>query len=475
MLAAARKIGAPESLVLTGLGLGSTLVPGLPPVRVDPQLMLTLFLPPLIYASSVRVSWHLLRVTLLPGVVLGAVLVLVTIAAVGGAVHGLLLPGLSWPGALLIGIAVAIFDTRLFHEAKGRPHVPRAIADTLKARELVGRVFILATLALVLEAAAEGQFSPFSLVRHYALNIPAGLGLGFAVGRGVAWIRQRIEPAPVEIAASLATPYASALLASLLGISAVAAIVPAALVVSAVRIDRRTGAPISSSETRISAVAFWEQVNLMLSSALFFLAGRGLPESLATVESWPAWRLVACIAGILAVVIAVQFAFSFVGTALHPVAEALAARKDASGARRAAAAGVMTWSATRSIIGIVVALSIPETMPERDLVLVVAALAITLSVLLQGLTLRAVVAGARLADDEDDSEADAARRAIQEALAAPGREHANGFDAARQALVRLRERDVIGDEVLIEMLRETDLSSRAVEGDALPGAGPPTP
>ena len=98
------------------------------------------------------------------------------------------------------------------------------------------------------------------------------------------------------------------------------------------------------------------------------------------------------------------------------------------------------------------------------------------SVLLQGLTLRSVVSGAALHDEQEHSrEEKEARQAIEAAFAAPGEEHANGFDAARQALLRLREQDRIGDEVLISMLRETDLTSRVAEGDALPGSGPPNP
>ena len=136
-------------MLLFAVGVLSTLIPGLPPAGVDPDMVMTLFLPPLLYASTVRVSWHLLRFTLVPGVLMGAVLVMTTILVVALAARSFFLPGLGWPAALLIGIIAAFFDTRLFHEAKGRPRVPRAIADTLKARELVGRIFILATLGLV--------------------------------------------------------------------------------------------------------------------------------------------------------------------------------------------------------------------------------------------------------------------------------------------------------------------------------------
>jgi CPA1 family monovalent cation:H+ antiporter len=79
VLAIAGRLGAPASIVLFALGLGSAFLPGLPPVTIDPDLPLTLFLPPLIYASAVRISWYLLRFTLVPGVVLGSVLVVANV------------------------------------------------------------------------------------------------------------------------------------------------------------------------------------------------------------------------------------------------------------------------------------------------------------------------------------------------------------------------------------------------------------
>ena len=481
VLALARSTGAPPSLVLFGVGLASTAMPGLPPLHVDPQLVLNLFLPPLVYASTVRVSWHLLRFTLVPGIVFGALIVVTTVALVALAARVLLLPGLSWTAALLLGVVASVFDTRLFHEAKGRPDVPRAIADTLKARELVARIFILASFALVVETAGSNLPSTWAVLEHFALDITAGLLLGVTIGHVIALVRQRIDPAPIEIAVSVTTPYAAALAATALGVSGVAAMTAAALVISTVRINRRTGAPISSSEARISALAFWEEVSLMVSSALFLLAGRALPQALGGLTNWPLWQLLVTAVAVLLLVIAVQYALSHLAALTQPIAGALANRND-GGATRWTASAIMAWSSTRSVIGLVIALSIPPTLPdgrafpERDLILVVAALVILGSVLLQGLTLRAAVGRAGLNDEqEQDREEETARRAMEAANASPRREHANGFDSARQALLRLREQNRIGDEVLISMLRETDLTARAAEGDALPGAGPPNP
>jgi CPA1 family monovalent cation:H+ antiporter len=204
----------------------------------------------------------------------------------------------------------------------------------------------------------------------------------------------------------------------------------------------------------------------MVSSALFLLAGRALPEALVTIETWSPWRLGLATVALLSLVLLVQAVFSYVSTWAQPVAEACGQ----SSRRRAAAAAVMTWSSTRSVIGLVIALAVPTsltdgaTFPERDLILVVAALAIVGSVLLQGFTLRAVVDKAGLGGEQEQTrEESEARSAMEAAYASPDQRHANGFDAARQALLQLRKQNRIGDEVMVGMLRETDLKSRAVE------------
>ena len=470
----------PASLALFGIGVASTFVPGATDAQADPKLVLTLFLPPLLYASTVRVSWHLLRFTFLPGTVLGVLLAIATIAAAAFALRSMLLPGISLTAAILIGAIAATFDTRLFHEAKGRPHVPRALADTLKARELVTRMVIFAAVSLAIETAGADQIAAWPLLRTLGIGIPAGVAVGALVGFAVVLARRRIDPAPVEIAVSVATPYAAALAATALGISVVASVTTAALVVSAVQIDRTTGVPISSAEARVSATTFWEEVSLLISSGLFFLAGRAMPEALATLGDWNSLQIGRSVATLLTIVLVVQFGFAALATFLPPIKTVVANSQGAS--RRVGAAAVMAWSATRSVIGLLIALAVPATLPngapfaERDLVLIVAALTIVGSVLLQGLTLRALVQRTPFAAEaEVQRESDKAQAAIEAATNGRKDDPPAGFDAARKALLKLRVDDAIGDEALLEALREVDLAARASEGNALPGAGPPNP
>ena len=214
---------------------------------------------------------------------------------------------------------------------------------------------------------------------------------------------------------------------------------------------------------------------------MFFLAGRALPEAMAELNQGAAWRTAGAAAALLLVVLAVQFAVAFLSTALPPLAAAVRERQRSgeggAAKTRAATAALMAWACTRSVIGLVLALSLPPSLEDRGLVLVVAALLILGSAQLQGLTLRPAVRAAALCEEAEDKQEVELAIGTVTAVAEKSRAEENYLDAARRALFELRERDRIGDEALRKMLREADLKARAAEGPAaaLPGAAPPSP
>ncbi|WP_338664694.1 cation:proton antiporter [Pararoseomonas sp. SCSIO 73927] len=483
LLALSHLLGVPATVVLFGTGLAIGLLPGDVPVKVDPDLAIWLFLPPVIYASAVRITPHLLRHALLPGVAVGGALSLATVLGVAAAVHFFLLPGLPVTAALVLGVVAALFDTRLFQEVKGVPRVPRALADALKAREMASRVVALTALAIIASSVREG--GPPGMgegALHVAWALLGGAAAGLGIGRAVLWLRDRTGPAPAEIAVSLATPYLGALAARSLGLSLAVTVIAAALAVSAARVDTRTGEARSSAEARISGMAFWEEASLLVSSILFLLAGLAVPDALGDLGGWSPATAVAAAGGILLLVLLLSWLGSALSTRLPPVREALAG-EDAAG--RAAAAGVMAWASTRSVLGLVVVLSVPAAWPdgtpvaERGLLLVVAALVVLGSVGVQGFTLRRAIRAAALQGSGDakgeEARARGAATEARERTTGEDAAHPEGIAAERRVLVEMREKDEIGDEALHNLLREGDLRRRAAEGDAEPGAPPPKP
>src|SRR3712207_2392258 len=180
---------------------------------------------------------------------------------------------------------------------------------------------------------------------------------------------------------------------------------------------------------------------------------------MAELNQGAAWRTAGAAAALLLVVLAVQFAFAYLSTALPPLAAAVRERQrggeGGAAKTRAATAALMAWACTRSVIGLVLALSLPPALEDRGLVLVVAALLILGSVLLQGLTLRPAVRAAALGEEvEEKQEEELATRAAT-AAAEKSRAEENDLDAARRALFELRERDRIGDEALRKIDRKS--------------------
>ena len=157
-------------------GLAVSFIPGVPQFHLDPQIVLGLMLPPLLYNATVNTSVQLVRFTLVSGVLLGAVLVPATIGAVALTAHALV-PGLGWVSAVLLGVVASVSETRLLREIGKARHLPRVIADVLRGQELVAPAMIVSTLLLAIDAASSGPPSAADLaIRSIRSTTTSGVG-----------------------------------------------------------------------------------------------------------------------------------------------------------------------------------------------------------------------------------------------------------------------------------------------------------
>jgi CPA1 family monovalent cation:H+ antiporter len=252
LLAAAKLLKLPPTLVLAGAGVAVGLLPGAPPIRLDPGIAIALFLPPIIYAANVRVTPQLLRRTILPGSLAGVVVALATIASVALLARWML-PGLGGAQAVLIGVVAALFDTRLFHEAEGRPQVPRALADAMKAREIAARIVALTAFTLALEALSE-QSAPSATeaALDVGWSLVGGAAAGIAIGRAVLWLRDRTSPRRSRSRSPSPRPTWPGSARSCSASRWPVSVTAAALTVSAARVDAESGrrAPPRSAHRR---------------------------------------------------------------------------------------------------------------------------------------------------------------------------------------------------------------------------------
>src|SRR2546429_594180 len=199
-------------LVLGGLALG--FVPGLPDVKLDPELVLFLFLPPLIYSSAWLTSWREFRANLRPILLLSVGLVLATTTVVAVVAHGLI--GLTWPVAFVLGALASPTDAVAASATAKNLGLPRSIVTVIEAESMVNDATGLVVYRFAVAAVVSGSFSLAQASLQFVLVSAGGLIIGLLVGWPLAWLHRHLDNAPLEIAITLLTPFAAYLLAEAL-------------------------------------------------------------------------------------------------------------------------------------------------------------------------------------------------------------------------------------------------------------------
>jgi Na+/H+ antiporter len=410
LAAAARAVNIPYPIVLVVGGLVLGFVPGLPNPELDPELVLVLFLPPLLYSAAFFANLRELRTDARAISLLAIGLVLATMCVVAAIAHALV-DGLPWAAAFALGAIVAPTDPLAATAIARRQGAPRRTVAIIEGESLVNDGTALVAYRVAVAAAVGGGFSLWEAGLEFVLGAAGGVLIGLAVGAIVAEIRRRLDDVPVEITISLLSGYAAYLPAEALHASGVLAAVTVGIVVGW-RAPR-----ISSPTMRIQGYAVWETLVFLLNALLFVLIGLQLPLILDGLSGERALTLIGYGAAVSAGVILTRIAWlntsPFVIRALD--------RRQSQRARRAGwrPRMIVAWSGMRGAVSLAAALALPADFPQRDLVLFLTFSVIFTTLVLQGLTLPALIRGLGVRDDGGEAREEllARRAAVTAALA----------------------------------------------------------
>lgn len=273
VLAGVLGVPYPILLVLGGLALG--FVPGLPDIELPPEIVLVLFLPPLLYHAAFFSSPRDLRADARAISMLAVGLVLATMFIV--AVIGHLAAGLTWPAAFALGAIVSPTDPLAATTIARRAGVPRRLVTLLEGESLVNDATALVAYRIAVRVVAGGTFVLWQAGLRFVASAVGGVAVGLVVGWAITWIRKQLDDPPVEIVVTLVTGFVAYVPAEQLGISGVLAAVTAGLYVGWHAPD------LASAETRLLGFSFWEVFVYLLNAALFILIGLQLPLILSGV------------------------------------------------------------------------------------------------------------------------------------------------------------------------------------------------
>jgi CPA1 family monovalent cation:H+ antiporter len=497
LIAIARRTTIPYPIFLVLAGLAISLIPGLPHVELEPELVFLLFLPPILtsagYFTPIRDFRANLRSILLLAighVLFIAALVAITVRA--------LLPELSWAVAFALGAIVAPPDAVAATSIAQRLNLPRRLITILEGESLLNDASALVAYRVAVAAALTSVFSIGGALLDFAVASVGGVLLGLVFG----WLMDRLlrllDDPPVETILTFLASFLAYLAGERLHVSGVLA-----AVVLGIYVGRRSGRSMSP-QTRVQGTATWNVVVLLLNGLVFVLIGLQLPGVLGELEGADLWQLLGYGAAISAVVIVGRIIWFFPGAYLPRVLSARIRNNEPPIPWQNVVIG--SWAGMRGIVSLAAALALPLDFPARNLLIFLTFCVILVTLVGQGLTLAPLIRWLGVQDDGGGHREEAKARLVaaraglarlekladedwvHDAHVADMREHyeqrnqrftarytGNGNEtnealaaaeerllreviaAEQEALLDLRDKGVINDEVLRTVQRELDL------------------
>lgn len=396
----------PYPIWLTAGGATLGFVPGVPAVELAPELVLVLFLPPLLSSAAYYSSIRDLRFNARPIALLSIGLVLATTVAVAAVAHVVI--GMPWEAAFVLGAVLGPTDPVAATAIAGRVGAPRRVVTVLEGESLINDATALIAFRFAVAAVVTGTFSLVDAVGEFVLGIVGGLAIGLAVAVAMVALMRRIEDAPTEAVLTLLMPYFAYLPAEALELSAVVAAVTAGLY-SALR-----GPSMFSPVSRLQLNALWELVVFLLNGALFVLVGLQLPEIIDALDGYAAGEVAGYAALVALTIVAMRFAWVFPFTYLPRRLFTRIRERDPDPPWQGPFA--IAFTGMRGAVSLAAALSIPEVVegggefPFRDLIIFLTFSTIVFTVCVEGLSLPYLLRALGLgADPEEVREEDLAR------------------------------------------------------------------
>ena len=430
--AAARRLGLSAPLVLVVVGLLASFVPGVPDYRVDPELVLIGFLPPLLYAAALRTSLVDVRANRQAIGVLAVGAVIFTTFAVG-AVAWAVIPGVGLAAALALGAVVSPPDAVAATTIARRVGMPRRIVSILEGESLLNDATALVALRTTAAAIATAV-TVWEVGADFVLAAGGGIVVGLAMAAVLGAARAKVQDPVLDTTLSLVAPFATYLAAEAVHGSGVLAVVIVGLLLG-------HKAPIlQSASSRLAEQTNWRTITFVLENAVFLLIGLQVSQVVSEAtkgDELGAARLVAICLAVLAATVVSRIVWVFAATASYRFGPPAMRRVAWSWSH----AALVSWAGMRGVVTLAAAFVLPEETPHRDVLVLAAFAVVGGTLLLNGTTLPWLVRRLDLAGP------DPAEDALEEAALLS--------KATRAGLARLEELKTEGDDpTVIERLEE---------------------
>jgi monovalent cation/hydrogen antiporter len=397
LAAIARKLVIPYPILLVIGGLALGLIPGVPTLRLDPDIVFLVFLPPILWAAAYFTSWRDFRSNIRPITLLAVGLVLATTAAVAMVAH-ICLPGLGWAGAIALGAIVSPPDAVSATAIAKRIHLPRRAVTILEGESLVNDATALILYRAAVMAAISGTYTVGDSALDFFIAAPVGVVVGLVVGVVARWALKLMVDSFSEIAITLLSPYIAWVLAEQVHSSGVLACVAGGLYL------RQHFSEAVAPATRIQARAVWDFLIFVLNGVIFILIGLQLGALREAIPSGMFFPLI--LSGALVSITAIVVRLIWVPLAAwipRLFSPSLRARDPMP---HWSNLFVIGWTGMRGIVSLAAALALPLTtaagapFPFRAEIILITFSVILATLVLQGLSLAPLIRALKVRETE---------------------------------------------------------------------------
>ncbi|MFI6285400.1 Na+/H+ antiporter [Streptomyces sp. NPDC051018] len=389
---AARRTPVAAPLLLVTAGLVAGYLPGVPDYTLDPHIVLPLVLPPLLHLAALDSSYLDLRANIRPVALLSVGYVLFATLTVGYLAY-LFVPGLPLTAALVLGAVIAPPDAVAATAIARKLGLPHRITTILQGESLVNDATAITAYKVAVAAAVGVGASWADGIGEFAVAALGGVAVGLLLMVPIHWLRTHLREPLLQNTLSLLIPFVAYAAAEQVHASGVLAVVVVGLYLG----HRSWQVDFA---TRLQEAAVWKMVAFVLESSVFALIGLQLPYVLDGLGDYGVGSSLGYAVGIFVFVVVARFVWVFPATFLpRRLSRRIREREPGVDWR---APVIVGWAGMRGVVSLAIAFSIPavtsagDPFPARNLVLFLTFTTVIGTLVVQGLTLPALIRALRL-------------------------------------------------------------------------------
>jgi CPA1 family monovalent cation:H+ antiporter len=367
------------------LGGGAiALTPGAPTLQIEPELILTLFLPPLLQSSAYFIVWREFKENFRPIMLLAIGAVFFTTLIVGLTTHALL-PDMPLAAAFCLGAIVSPPDAVAAKALLSGLRIPRRIITILEGESLVNDASGIMLYRMASAAALTGIFDWSDAFLMFGQLAAGGIIVGVLAGLLTYRLISKLHDPQLTIIVSFLLPWGTYLCAEKLETSGVIAVVTASLILG------RSQHMLLDAQSRLETQAIWKFAVFFMEATIFILIGMALRNVILETGGLNASLLSTLSIALIVTLSAIAARFLWVFAAMYLPRVIISNFFEDMTYAPISIPIIIGWAGMRGVVSLAIALALPTDFPQRDFIIITAFMITSITVIFQGGTLTALI------------------------------------------------------------------------------------